>query len=349
MRDEYSMSDNLTTDHQSLPTDLELLQARYLNHLQMLNYSPRTIAAMPSYFKLLARFMAEVKLHDVQALTSTHLLDFQRWLYYEPTWKDTARSVASQNRVLSVVRGFFKFLKQEGYTSHDPAAQMLLAREPDALPRNVLTPQEARKIIEAPDVQTSLGYRDRTILEVLYATGIRKNELMNLTLADVNLEEELLRINDGKGGRDRVVPLSGIACSFLESYIKAIRPELLQCKDSQSNTPRLFISLRGRPMARNTVGAVVEKYAKQARIKKHVTCHLWRHTCATHLLKNNANLRHVQEMLGHRSLATTERYLRLTITDLKEAHRKFHPREVTTREKSQSERRASSTRTKRNA
>ena len=354
MRDEYSMSDNLTTDHQSLPTDLELLQARYLNHLQLLNYSPRTIAAMPSYFKLLARFMAEVKLCDVQALTSTHLLDFQRWLYYEPTWKDTARSVASQNRVLSVVRGFFKFLKQEGYTSHDPAAQMLLAREPDALPRNVLTPQEARKIIEAPDVQTALGYRDRTILEVLYATGIRKNELMNLTLCDVNLDEELLRINDGKGGRDRVVPLSGIACSFLESYIKAIRPELLQCnslqgKDSQSkalqsNTPRLFISLRGRPMARNTVGAVVEKYAKQARIKKHVTCHLWRHTCATHLLKNNANLRHVQEMLGHRSLATTERYLRLTITDLKEAHRKFHPREQHGREQRQS-----STRTKRNA
>lgn len=318
------------------PTNLELLQARYLNHLQLLNYSPRTIAAMPSYFKLLARFMAEVKLHDVQAMTSTHLLDFQRWLYYEPTWKDTARSVASQNRVLSVLRGFFRFLKQEGYTSHDPAAEMLLAREPDALPRNVLTPQEARRIIEAPDVQTALGYRDRTILEVLYATGIRKNELMNLTLADVNLDEELLRINDGKGGRDRVVPLSGIACSFLESYIKAIRPELLQGRDSQSkarqsNTPRLFISLRGRPMARNTVGAVVEKYAKQARIKKHVTCHLWRHTCATHLLKNNANLRHVQEMLGHRSLATTERYLRLTITDLKEAHRKFHPREASTR------------------
>lgn len=309
------------------PSNLELLQARYLNHLQLLNYSPRTIAAMPSTFKLLARFMAEVKLHDVQALTSTHLLDFQRWLYYEPTWKDTARGVASQNRVLSVVRGFFKFLKQEGYTGHDPAAQMLLAREPDALPRNVLTPQEARRIIEAPDVQTALGYRDRTLLEVLYATGIRKNELMNLNVADVNLDEELLRINEGKGGRDRVVPLSGIACSFLESYIKGVRPELLQ----GNNSRRLFISLRGRPMARNTVGAVVEKYARQAKIKKHVTCHLWRHTCATHLLKNNANLRHVQEMLGHRSLATTERYLRLTIADLKEAHRKFHPREKSTR------------------
>jgi len=146
---------------------------------------------------------------------------------------------------------------------------------------------------------------------------------MNLVLDDVNLEEELLRINGGKGAKDRVVPLSRVACSFLESYIKGVRNELLGKKTSN----RLFVSMRGNPIARNSLGAVVEKYARLARVKKHVTCHLWRHTCATHLLKNKANLRHVQEILGHRSLATTERYLSLTITDLKEAHRRCHPRE----------------------
>lgn len=152
---------------------------------------------------------------------------------------------------------------------------------------------------------------------------------MNLTVADVNLEEELLRINGGKGAKDRVTPLTRVACSFLENYIKAIRPELL----GRRRSDRLFISRRGAPMAKNTVGQMVEKYAKLSKVKKHVTCHLWRHSCATHLLKNNANLRHVQEMLGHKSLATTERYLRLTITDLKEAHRKFHPREQQQRRK----------------
>lgn len=306
---------------------LELLTERYLSHLQMLNYSPASVVTRRAHFRVLARFMAEVKLSDPQAMTTTQLLDFQRWLYYEPTYKDTARTATTQNQVLGTVKHFFKFLKQQGVIARNPALEVEYARQPDALPRNILTPEEARKIIEAPDVQTLIGYRDRTLLEVLYATGIRKNELMSLNVADVNLEEELLRINNGKGGRDRVVPLSGIACSFLESYIKGVRPELLKGNKSK----RLFISLLGQPMARNTVGGVIEKYARKARIKKHVTCHLWRHTCATHLLKNNANLRHVQEMLGHRSLATTERYLRLTITDLKEAHRKFHPREKSTR------------------
>jgi integrase/recombinase XerD len=170
------------------------------------------------------------------------------------------------------------------------------------------------------------------LLEVLYATGVRKAELRNLTVADVNLEEELLRVNRGKGGKDRVVPLSAIACQFLENYIKAIRPELLKGRD----TDKLFLSIRdGVPIGVHGIKQIINRYVRRLNLKKHVTCHLWRHSCATHLLKNNANLRHVQEMLGHKSLATTERYLRLTIADLKEAHHKFHPREQQQRRKEQ--------------
>ena len=138
-------------------------------------------------------------------------------------------------------------------------------------------------------------------------------------------------MNHGKGGKDRVVPLSGIACQYLENYIKAVRPELAKGRQ----TDKLFISIRdGLPIGRHGVERLLAKYVRKLRLKKHVTCHLWRHSCATHLLKNNANLRHVQQILGHASLATTERYLRLTITDLKEAHRKFHPREQQQRRKS---------------
>ena len=309
--------------------ELALLAERYLSHLELLNYSPRTVTLQSYYSNMLLRFLHESGINDAAAVTSSTLHNFQRWLYHEPTKRGAARGVAHQNRVISTVCCLFKFLKAEGYIAHDPAQGMERAREPRPLPRNVLTVQEARKIIEAPDTNTALGYRDRAILEVLYATGIRKQELMNLTVGDVNLEEELLRVNAGKGGYDRVSPLSSIACSYLETYIKGIRPELLRDKQ----TDRLFISNRGRPIARNTLGEVVEKYARRANVRKHVTCHLWRHTCATHLVKNKANLRHVQEILGHRSLATTERYLSLTITDLKEAHRKFHPREKTQRAK----------------
>lgn len=318
-----------------MSASLDLWLQRYRQHLELLNYSARTWTTRSSYLRGFTRFLDERKISDVAAVTAAVLADFQRWLFYQPTLHGTARAAVTLNRTLTAVCGLFRFLKQEGAIARDPSEELEFAREPQRLPRNILTPQEARKIVETPDTSTHVGYRDRVILEVLYATGIRKAELMALTLDNVNLEEELLRINGGKGNKDRVVPLSRVACAFLESYIKGVRPELLgsslNIKRRSSNAPRdsgaLFLSMRGLPIARNTLGAVVEKYARLARVKKHVTCHLWRHTCATHLLKNKANLRHVQEILGHRSLATTERYLSLTITDLKEAHRRCHPRE----------------------
>jgi len=311
---------------------LDTLSARYLQHLESLNYSPETLSSKEAYFHRFGEFLAEAKITDLSSVTAATVQDFQRWIFYQPTVKGTARAVSSQNRVLSGIKSFFTFLVHEGYLAHNPAQDLRLSKEPDALPKNVLTPEEAGKILEAPDTHTRVGYRDRTLLEVLYASGIRKAELPNLTVDAVNLEEELLRVNRGKGGKDRVVPLSGIACQFLENYLKAIRPELLKGRD----TDKLFISIRdGRPIGEHGVKYLIDTYARKLRLKKHVTCHLWRHTCATHLLKNNANLRCVQEMLGHKSLATTERYLRLTITDLKEAHHKFHPREQQQRRKAQ--------------
>ena len=308
----------------------DVLFHRYIQQLEILNYSPHTLRVNEFYFNRFAEFLAEVKLADVQAVTPSTLQDFQRWLFYQPTQRGTARSIGSQNHIVIAIRNFFSFLAQEGYIAGDPAKGLRLAREPDTLPKNILTPEEARRLIEAPDTQTLIGYRDRALLEVLYATGIRNEELRNVNVEDVNLEEELLRVNKGKGGKDRVVPLSRIACQYLENYLKAVRPELLKGKQSE----KLFISIRdGLPIGRHGVERLLAKYKRKLRFKKHVTCHLWRHSCATHLLKNHANLRHVQEMLGHKSLATTERYLRLTITDLKEAHRKFHPREQQQRRK----------------
>jgi len=177
------------------PDWLVLLFERFRQHTELLNYSPRTMKTQRSSLRLFAVFLDELKISDVQTVTSATLMDFQRWLFYRPTWKETMRGVASQNRTLSIVKSFFHFLKVEGYIARDPSEEIEFAREPERLPRNILTPQEARKIIETPDTSTHVGYRDRVILEVFYATGIRKLELMNLTLENVNLEEELLRIN----------------------------------------------------------------------------------------------------------------------------------------------------------
>lgn len=301
----------------------EILYARFLESMRIRNFSARTIRGYEELGRGFLNFLSERGISDVGAVTAATLSAYQHHLFYLPTLRGTVRMTATINRSVALMRGFFRFLKAEGYLARDPGEGLEYGREPQRLPRNVLTPAEAKRIIEAPDISTSVGYRDRVILEVLYATGIRRNELIHLKPEDVNLEEELLRINGGKGNKDRVVPLGQIACRFLESYIKGIRSELLRGRTSD----RLFISMRAQPMCGEIVRWMINKYGRLARVKKHLTCHLWRHTCATHLVQNRANLRHVQEILGHRSLATTERYLALTITDLKQAHRKFHPRE----------------------
>ena len=300
---------------------------KFLTDRQVRHYSPRTVEGNEYDLRLFARFMAARGLEAVESVTLAALRDFQEWLYHEPTKRGTTRGVGNQYQFTALIKTFFAWLRVEGILPHDPAKALEYVRLPkELLPRLVLTPGEARKVLEGIDTSTPRGYRDRAILEVFYATGIRCQELINLRAGDVNLEEELLRINGGKGNKDRVVPLSRIACRYLETYLKAVRPELVR----QHSEDRLFLSWRGHPLHRFNLSKMVIARAKAAGLKKHVTCHIWRHTCATHLLKNQANLRHVQEILGHGSLATTERYLHLNIDDLKEAHRRFHPREQET-------------------
>ncbi len=296
---------------------------QFLEELQIRNYSSRTITDYGYHLNLWLEFLRQKKVTSLARITDSTLCEFQRWLYYQPTRRATVRGVLSQNTVLAALKSFFRFLKSEGLVVHDPAAVLDYARQPRCLPRNVLTPEEARQILESVDASTPLGKRDRAILEVFYVTGIRREELRNLTMADLDLSEGLLRINLGKGARDRVVPLGTMALSAVDDYLHHARPALLACGHSE----RLFLSYRGNPLDPHTLGSLVKQHAQAAQIKKVVTPHVWRHTCATHLVQNHANLRHVQDLLGHRSLTTTERYLRLTITDLKEAHAKFHPRE----------------------
>lgn len=295
---------------------------RYRVHLDLLNYSPATVKSYCFYLGKCAAFLESLGVPDIEAVTADHLIAYQKDIYYRPTIYGRARCFPSQNQFLIAVKNLFRFLHEDHVLAHNPAAGLPLAREPDRLPKNILTPREAKKILEAPDIESEIGYRDRTILEVLYATGIRKAELLALNVADINLEEQLLRVVHGKGAKDRVVPLSPIACQFLETYLHAIRPEFVRGRAIDA----LFISTESNRLGRTTLDAIIEKYRRKARIKKKVTPHVWRHTCATHLLQGKANLRHVQELLGHRDITTTQKYLRLTITELKTAHAKHHPR-----------------------
>ena len=309
------------------PDAWDALAHRHRQTLLVRGYSVRTLATVGTYARRWAEFCAEVSLDAPAAVTTEHVASFQQWLWHRPTHRGAARGVASQNNVLAWVKGFFDWLQAEGVLTRNPATAAFYAKQPDALPKDVLTQAEAVAILEAPDARTAKGQRDRAILETMYATGLRRAELRALEVADVDLDSELLTVRRGKGGKGRVVPLTRTACAALEDYLRTTRLTLLGGIESA----RLFVSPVNHPgedfcLGEHALGNLVARYAKAAGVKKKVTPHLWRHTCATHLLQNNANVRHVQELLGHKCLATTERYLRLTISDLKEAHRRHHPR-----------------------
>lgn len=295
----------------------------YAQSLKVRNMAKRTINGIVWRLDKFIMYLAKNRITHIDAINKETIRSYQIELYQTINTRGRQNCVSYQNGMLSAVKQFMRFLHERDYIVSDPAKDVQYAKQPKSLPRGVLTPSEARKIIHAPDTKTVIGYRDRTILEVLYSSGIRKEEVNSLTLKDVDYNDGFLRIDEGKGNKDRIVPIGRICCRYLENYIKSVRPELI--KDPYNN--HLFLSLRGNRLSKNMVWELVKKYAKKARIRKNVHPHTFRHTCATTMLKNKADLNSIRKILGHTSLNTTQIYTHLNITDLKEVHKRCHPRE----------------------
>jgi integrase/recombinase XerD len=308
---------------------LEEMFDSYTQHLQALNRAPKTVTQYLQWVQRFFDFAGTVGVKTPADVTGAHLTAYQKHLAGLVNKKGRIHSVKVQNHHMIGIVMFLRYLCAEGILAHNPAQHVQYAKVPETLPRDILSVPEIRKMLRAPNVQTVMGYRDRVILEVFYSTGIRKQELLNLTTDAVNLESGVLMIREGKGSKDRVVPLGRFAARYLETYLNGIRPTLLQIRtiDPKAQENRLFLSMRGLPLSKNALADRIEHYRRLAGIAHPVSPHTFRHSCATHMIRNRANIRHVQEMLGHMNLNTTEKYLHLTITDLKEAHHKFHPRE----------------------
>lgn len=301
----------------------EELFEKYIESLRTLNLAQGTIKGQSFLLNRFLEYLKENNITDIAAVTKETVRDYQTHLFEEINSKGTVNSVFYQNNKLKAVKAFFHYLSDNDYIVNNPAKDISCAKTPQRLPRSVMTQSEAKKMLHAPDTKTALGYRDRAMLEVLYSTGIRKEEIRNILLTDIDYTEGYIRINRGKGGKDRIVPLGKIACRYLENYIRAVRPSLI--RDPYNN--HLFLTLKGTRLSKNMVWQTVKKYAKGAKIRKNITPHTFRHTCATLMLRNKANIRHIQELLGHSSLDSTQVYTSVSITDLKEAHAKYHPRE----------------------
>ena len=222
---------------------------------------------------------------------------------------------------LKAVKSLFRFLYRRGYLLHDPSSSLEFKAREKRLPRVILTEDEALRLIESADEKSPSGLRDRAVLETFYATGIRVTELANLNLWDVDIEEKMLRVVLGKGRKDRNVPLTTAAAEGIAVYLEKGRPGLVSL-----DKPYLFLADKGGRLQRAVLSRIVQKYAEKAGIEKHITCHTFRHSVATHLLRGRADIRHIQMLLGHESLQTTERYTRVEISDLKRVIERAHPR-----------------------
>ncbi|MCL2661506.1 MAG: tyrosine-type recombinase/integrase, partial [Acidobacteriaceae bacterium] len=223
--------------------------------------------------------------------------------------------------LLSSMRQWFKWMTRQNHILHNPASEIELPKAGDYLPRNVLTVQEAELVLQQPDISVPLGLRDRAMMEVLYATGMRRMELANLKLPDVNFDGRVVRIRQGKGRKDRVVPIGKRAVAWMLKYINEARPQLVSEPDDYT----IFLTYTGEALDLGHITAFVHDYVDKAQIGKTGSAHMFRHTMATLMLEGGANVRYVQQMLGHASLVTTGKYLRVAITKLQKVYEATHP------------------------
>ena len=243
-------------------------------------------------------------------------------LAYLSQLKQSGRSASTIARRLASIKAFYRFLTAERYLRRDPAEVLEAAQKGLHLPK-FLSVQDVDKLLEQPNLGTLDGYRDKTMLETLYATGMRVSELVSVPLRNVDLKMQYLIVM-GKGSKERMLPLGRTALKYLERYISVVRPQLLHGKPE--GVQELFVTSWGGPMTRQRVNELIEGYAKDAGITKRVTPHMLRHSFATHLLNNGTDLRVVQELLGHADISTTQIYTHMDMERLREVYDKTHPR-----------------------
>ncbi|MFW2405723.1 MAG: site-specific tyrosine recombinase XerD [Gammaproteobacteria bacterium] len=275
--------------------------------------SVNTLGAYRADLMALQRWLAKKDISLIFA-TRADLLAFIAWRTQEGA---KPRSTARQ---LSSFRRFYRFLLREGVIGEDPTLKIEMPKIGRSLPRS-LTEAEVESLLAAPDTHDPLGHRDRTMLEVLYATGLRVSELINLKQSEINLNQGVLRVS-GKGERERLIPLGDEAQNWLRDFIAGPRVEILL----ERQTDYLFPTRRGDRMTRQAFWHIIKRYTKKAEIEGKLSPHTLRHAFATHLLNNGADLRVVQMLLGHSDLSTTQIYTHVARARMKELHSQHHPR-----------------------
>lgn len=293
----------------------------YLTELSVKNYSADTIEGRRDALKVFLNWAGERDLTSPQQITKPILESYQRHLWRWKKKNGKPLGVSTQRSRLMTVKDYFAWLTKKDYLPANPASEIELPRAEKRLPKEALSQSQINAVLGVPDLDDPLGIRDRAMLELLYSSGMRRTELTNLEITDLNQERETLQIRQGKGKKDRVVPIAGRALQWVVKYLENIRPKLLVEKDEKA----LFLTSYGEAFNPDVISRKVSSIIKKADIGRQGSCHLLRHTCATHMLEGGADIRFIQQLLGHEKLETTAIYTQVSIEQLKAIHRNTHP------------------------
>jgi integrase/recombinase XerD len=301
-------------------SDFESALKQYLRFVQVeKGLAKNSVLSYKNDLERYLRFVSrDLQIHQLGGITVTHIENFLMELL------SMELSVSTIARNISSIRSFHEFIVVEKLADANPAELVELPKKAKKLPE-VLTAIEVEQIIDSADRTLSVGVRDAAILETLYASGMRVSELTNLEIDDLYFEIGFLKVI-GKGNKERLVPMGELAQKAVEHYVENARNEFLNSKKPEKSKNRVFINQRGGPLSRMSIWNIVNKYAQKAGIEKNVYPHIFRHSFATHLLEGGADLRAVQEMLGHSSIITTEIYTHVDRSLLHQIHKEFHPR-----------------------
>ena len=305
------------SDQSPIALDME----RFLEWRETQNYSQRTLESLRVSLRSFLLWSEPRGLQTCTEVTRPIMESYQRHLWRYRKSNGEPLSIGTQRNRLNTLKDLFSWLCRQNLLPANPASDLELPRTVRRLPQRVLSSEELSAVFNIPDVSDPLGMRDRTLLELLYATGLRRGEATVLRVDEIDLARQMLFVNQGKGNKDRYVPIGQRALEWLNRYLEQARPRLVL--NVSENT--LFISSYGDALSAASLGNRVKMLLIEAGIERKGGCHLFRHSCATHMLEGGADIRFIQQMLGHEKLETTAVYTHVSVEKLRQVHAQSHP------------------------
>lgn len=305
----------------SAPDALALWRDSYLDQLAARNYAQGTIEGRRDSIKVFLNWCAERDLSRASHITRPILEAYQRWLFKYRKADGKQLGWSTQRQRVSTLKDWFKWMTKQNVLMHNPASEIELPRMEKRLPSAALTLAQIETLLSVPNVADPLGLRDRAMLELFYSCGLRRTELCRLELPDFNADRRTIHIRRGKGKKDRMVPVGERAVQWVEKYLAEVRPRL--CLDTR--VAAVFLTGYGGPFNPDVLSRMISRLMDAAKLSGKGSCHMLRHTCATHMLEGGADIRYIQQLLGHEKLETTAIYTEVNIRQLQDVHARCHP------------------------